>query len=44
LSAPVGCTFGFERVASRPERPYGVGLGSSYQHQTLTLSKQFRQA
>ena len=34
----------FERVASRPERLYGVGLGSSYQHQTLTLSKQFRQA
>ena len=32
----------FERVATRPERLYGVGLGSSYQHQTLTLSKQFR--
>jgi dCTP deaminase len=32
----------FERVAARPERLYGVGLGSSYQHQTLTLSKQFR--
>lgn len=32
----------FERVATRPQRLYGVGLGSSYQHQTLTLSKQFR--
>ncbi len=32
----------FERVAERPDRLYGVGLGSSYQHQTLTLSKQFR--
>jgi dCTP deaminase len=33
---------GFERLASRPERLYGVGLASSYQHQTLTLSKHFR--
>ena len=32
----------FERVSTRPDRLYGVGLGSSYQHQTLTLSKQFR--
>ena len=32
----------FERLADRPERLYGVGLGSSYQHQTLTLSKHFR--
>jgi len=32
----------FERLRSRPERVYGVGLASSYQHQTLTLSKQFR--
>ena len=32
----------FERVTARPERLYGVGLGSSYQSQTLTLSKQFR--
>jgi dCTP deaminase len=32
----------FERLRSRPERVYGVGLGSSYQYQTLTLSKQFR--
>lgn len=33
---------GFERLAGKPDRVYGVGLGSSYQHQTLTLSKQFR--
>ena len=33
---------GLERLASPPERVYGVGLGSSYQHQTLTLSKHFR--
>jgi dCTP deaminase len=32
----------FERLAAPPERLYGVGLASSYQHQTLTLSKQFR--
>jgi len=34
----------FERLATRPERLYGVGLASSYQHQTLTLSKQFRRS
>jgi dCTP deaminase len=32
----------FERLRGQPERVYGVGLGSSYQHQTLSLSKQFR--
>lgn len=32
----------FERLAVPPERVYGVGLDSSYQHQTLTLSRQFR--
>jgi dCTP deaminase len=32
----------FERLRSRPARVYGVGLGSSYQHQTLSLSKQFK--
>jgi dCTP deaminase len=31
-----------ERLQSPPDRVYGVGLGSSYQHQTLTLSKHFR--
>jgi dCTP deaminase len=34
----------FERLRSRPARVYGVGLGSSYQHQTLSLSKHFRRA
>lgn len=32
----------FERLRGRPERVYGVGLSSSYQHQTLSLSKHFR--
>jgi dCTP deaminase len=32
----------FERLRDRPERVYGVGLASSYQHQTLSLSKHFR--
>jgi dCTP deaminase len=32
----------FERLCGPPQRVYGVGLGSSYQHQALTLSKQFR--
>jgi len=32
----------FERLRGRPDRVYGVGLASSYQHQTLSLSKQFR--
>jgi dCTP deaminase len=32
----------FERLRARPERVYGVGLGSSYQRQTLTLSKHFK--
>jgi dCTP deaminase len=34
----------FERLSSRPERVYGAGLGSSYQFQTLTLSKHFRRS
>ena len=32
----------FERLRSRPERVYGSDLGSSYQRQTLTLSKHFK--
>jgi dCTP deaminase len=32
----------FDRLAAPAARLYGVGLASSYQHQTLTLSKQFR--
>jgi dCTP deaminase len=35
---------GLERLSGPPDRVYGVGLGSSYQHQTLTLSKHFRRA
>lgn len=34
----------FERLRGRPDRVYGVGLRSSYQHQTLSLSKHFRRA
>jgi len=34
----------FERLRGRPERVYGTDLGSSYQNQLLTLSKQFRRA
>jgi dCTP deaminase len=33
---------GFERLTEHPERVYGMEMGSSYQRQTLTLSKQFR--
>ena len=32
----------FERMQDRPEKVYGQGLGSSYQFQGLTLSKQFK--
>jgi dCTP deaminase len=32
----------FERMQARPEKVYGEGLGSSYQFQGLTLSKQFK--
>jgi dCTP deaminase len=32
----------FERLQSPPDRVYGPGIGSSYQQQGLTLSKQFR--
>lgn len=34
----------FERMMNSPELVYGVGRASSYQHQTLTLSKQFRRS
>lgn len=33
----------YERLLELPEQLYGTGIGSSYQHQGLTLSKQFRQ-
>jgi dCTP deaminase len=32
----------FERMHQPPDKVYGVGLGSSYQFQGLTLSKQFK--
>ena len=32
----------YERMAERPDRLYGSGLGSNYQAQTLKLSKHFR--
>jgi dCTP deaminase len=32
----------FERLLSAPGKVYGQGIGSSYQHQRLALSKQFR--
>jgi len=33
-----------ERLTERTERPYGSDIGSSYQFQGLTLSKQFRRS
>jgi len=35
---------GFEHLTEPPERVYGREIGSSYQGQSLTLSKQFRRA
>jgi len=32
----------YMRLLSRPDKIYGTNIGSSYQHQALTLSKQFR--
>jgi dCTP deaminase len=32
----------YERMAERPDRLYGAGLGSNYQAQTLKLSKHFQ--
>jgi dCTP deaminase len=32
----------YERLLTQPDRLYGTGIGSSYQHQGLTLSKQFK--
>jgi len=32
----------YERMAGRPDRLYGPKIGSNYQNQDLTLSKQFR--
>ena len=41
-----GQTIGFlryERMAAKPDRLYGTGIGSNYQNQGLRLAKQFRQ-
>lgn len=35
---------GLERMVEPPSRLYGAAIGSSYQHQELTLSKHFRAA
>jgi len=32
----------YDRMLDVPDRLYGVGLGSSYQQQALTLSKHFK--
>lgn len=32
----------YEKLLGRPEKTYGVGIGSSYQNQGLSLSKQFK--
>src|SRR5260221_257132 len=32
----------YERLTGRPDKLYGVGIGSSYQRQFLALSKQFK--
>ena len=32
----------YERLAERPDKLYGAGIGSSYQRQGLALSKQFK--
>jgi dCTP deaminase len=32
----------FEKMLARPERLYGLGIGSNYQAQGLKLSKHFR--
>ena len=32
----------YERMAGRPDRLYGSGIGSNYQGQALQLAKQFR--
>ncbi len=36
------CKLFFEKMSDLPEKVYGPKIGSSYQYQTITLSKQFR--
>jgi len=33
----------YERLLTKPDKIYGVGIGSSYQGQGLALGKQFKQ-
>lgn len=36
------CKLFFEKMAELPDKLYGPKIGSSYQHQAITLSKQFK--
>ncbi len=36
------CKLFFEKMSSLPEKVYGPKIGSSYQYQTISLSKQFK--
>ncbi len=36
------CKIFYERMSERPEKVYGPKIGSSYQYQSITLSKQFK--
>ena len=36
------CKLFFERMSEKPEKVYGPKIGSSYQYQGITLSKQFK--
>ncbi len=36
------CKLFFERMAEVPDKIYGPRIGSSYQYQGITLSKQFK--
>lgn len=36
------CKLKFEKMAGRPDKVYGMGIGSSYQGQGIALSKQFK--
>jgi len=36
------CKLFFEKMREVPDKVYGPTIGSSYQYQTITLSKQFK--
>ncbi|MCK4847214.1 MAG: 2'-deoxycytidine 5'-triphosphate deaminase, partial [Deltaproteobacteria bacterium] len=36
------CKLFFEKMSELPTEVYGPKIGSSYQYQTITLSKQFK--